>query len=162
MPARLGLAVSKKVSPLATQRNRLKRQIRESFREQTAASHVPAHPDIVNLGFVSEEHKISAMAGAEALIMPSPFESLSIATLEAWGLGIPALVNAECEVLKGQASRSGAGLTFTSAAEFEDGLRRLLASKEMRAELGEKGRRFVEENYRWESVERKLLDWKLE
>lgn len=36
MPARLGLAVSKKVSPLATQRNRLKRQIRESFREHAA------------------------------------------------------------------------------------------------------------------------------
>jgi ribonuclease P protein component len=35
-PARLGLAVSKKVSPLATQRNRLKRQIRESFRANAA------------------------------------------------------------------------------------------------------------------------------
>ncbi len=33
-PARLGMVVSRKVSKLAVQRNRIKRQIRESFRRQ--------------------------------------------------------------------------------------------------------------------------------
>jgi ribonuclease P protein component len=34
--ARLGLAIAKKAVPKATQRNRIKRQIRESFRQQRA------------------------------------------------------------------------------------------------------------------------------
>ena len=40
-------------------------------------------------------------AGASALVVPSPYESLSIVLLEAWNRGVPALVNAHCAVLQG-------------------------------------------------------------
>ena len=38
-PARLGLAIAKKVARKATDRNRLQRLVRESFRKRAAASH---------------------------------------------------------------------------------------------------------------------------
>ena len=38
---------------------------------------------------------------AEALVMPSPFESLSMVALEAWALGRPVLANGRCDVLVG-------------------------------------------------------------
>src|SRR5882724_358665 len=44
---------------------------------------VPSHPDIEFLGFVSEEEKLSLMAGARVFVIPSPNESFSIVTLEA-------------------------------------------------------------------------------
>ena len=47
---------------------------------------IPERDDIISLGFVSEELKYNVMAGADALIMPSEFESLSIVVLESLAL----------------------------------------------------------------------------
>ena len=50
---------------------------------------IPADPRIHHLGFLDDADKFDAMAAAEMLIVPSYFESLSMVTLEAWGLGRP-------------------------------------------------------------------------
>ena len=76
---------------------------------------IPDHPRIRHLGFVSDEDKFDAIAAADVLIMPSPFESLSMVTLEAWALGKPVLVNAACDVLRGQVVRCGGGLYTTTS-----------------------------------------------
>ena len=65
---------------------------------------------------------IDAIAASDVLIMPSPYESLSIVVLEAFALGKPVLVNGHCDVLRGQVLRSGGGLYYENAAEFIDGL----------------------------------------
>ena len=62
---------------------------------------IPSHPDIRHLGFLPEEDKFDALSGAELLVMPSFYESLSMVTLEAWALGRPVLANAHCDVLQG-------------------------------------------------------------
>ena len=54
---------------------------------------IPKHPRIRHLGFVPDDDKFDALAAADALIMPSPYESLSIVALEAWALGKPVLAN---------------------------------------------------------------------
>ena len=72
---------------------------------------IPKHPHIRHLGFVSDRDKFDGIAGAEALIMPSYYESLSMVALEAWALGRPVLANGRCDVLRGQVVRSRAGLT---------------------------------------------------
>ena len=46
------------------------------------------------------------------LVVPSPYESLSIVLLEAWNHGVPALVNARCKVLQGQVRRANGGLYY--------------------------------------------------
>src|SRR4029079_3387155 len=83
---------------------------------------VPAHPRMRHLGFVSDEDKFDAIAASDVLIMPSPYESLSIVVLEAWALGKPVLVNGHCDVLRGQVLRSAGGLYYENAEEFIDGL----------------------------------------
>jgi len=72
---------------------------------------------------LDDADKFDAMAAADALIMPSYFESLSMVALEAWALGRPVLANAKCDVLKGQCIRSNAGLYYDSEAEFVETLR---------------------------------------
>ena len=59
------------------------------------------------------------LAAAEALVMPSPYESLSMVALEAWALGRPVLATARCDVLVGQCLRSNAGLYYEDAREFD-------------------------------------------
>ena len=72
---------------------------------------IPVHPRIRHLGFVDDQDKFDAIAGATALIMPSYYESLSMVALEAWALGTPVVANARCDVLLGQCLRSNAACT---------------------------------------------------
>ncbi|OGD21064.1 MAG: hexosyltransferase [Candidatus Aminicenantes bacterium RBG_16_63_16] len=123
----------------------------------TTVMRIPAHPDILYLGFMGEADKFNALAGAELLVMPSFFESLSMVTLEAWALGKPVLANALCDVLKGQCLRSNGGLFYENYPEFREGLALLLGSPRLRQTLGVNGRKYFEENYRWEVIEKKYL-----
>jgi glycosyltransferase involved in cell wall biosynthesis len=115
---------------------------------------VPAHPQIRHLGYVSDRDKYDVMAGAEALVMPSYFESLSMVMIEAWALGVPVLANGRCDVLAGQCLRSNGGLFYASGREFEAMLDRLLDDPALAGELGENGRAFYEAHYEWPVIER--------
>jgi glycosyltransferase involved in cell wall biosynthesis len=113
---------------------------------------LPRVPGVRYLGFLSEDDKMAALAGGRAVICSSPFESLSIVLLEALGLGSPGLVNARSEVLLDHCRRSNAGLSYADADEFAECLDLLVAEAPLRAALGENGRSYVRENYRWDAV----------
>ena len=119
---------------------------------------VPDHPRIRPLGFVSDQDKYDALAAAHLLVMPSPYESLSMVTLEAWAMGRPVLVNGACDVLVGQVLRSNAGLYYTSRAEFIETLRLLENDPRLRAGLGANGRRYFNRHYAWPEIDRKYLE----
>ena len=119
---------------------------------------IPDSPDIVSLGFVSEQDKFDGMAGAKLLVLPSKFESLSIVVLEALSLGRPVLVNGECEVLKGHCDKSGGGLYYTDYSGFEEGLSRLLEDSSLRDEMGAKGQKYVSERFNWKVICDNLSD----
>ena len=116
------------------------------------AMEVPRVPGVRYLGYLSEAEKRAALAGARAVICPSPFESLSIVLLEAMAVGTPALANARSPVLKDHCLRSQGGLYYASADEFGEALDLLVREPRLRGALGENGRRYVRENYRWEAV----------
>jgi glycosyltransferase involved in cell wall biosynthesis len=109
----------------------------------------PLTSDIVLTGPVSEADKWSLLRGATALVSPSPHESFSLVLLEAWSVGIPVMVNARCEATVEHCTDSGGGLSFGSYAEFEVVLDRVLDDSKLRAEMGERGRRYVDANFRW-------------
>jgi glycosyltransferase involved in cell wall biosynthesis len=118
-----------------------------------AAVPVPQHPKIRHLGYVAEPEKYALLACAELLVMPSPYESLSLIVLEAWAMARPVLVNAACRVLVGQCLRSGGGLFYADYAEFGEALRLLCSRSEARSRLGESGREFVRRECDWNVVE---------
>jgi glycosyltransferase involved in cell wall biosynthesis len=118
---------------------------------------IPAHPDIIALGFVSEQTKWDALAACEALVMPSVNESLSMVLLEAWSVGKPVIVNGRCEVLVGQCRRSNGGLWYSNYEEWA-GVIACLQSGRVSNVLGRQGWRFVREHYSWPSIERAYLE----
>jgi glycosyltransferase involved in cell wall biosynthesis len=118
---------------------------------------IPEHPDIIHPGFVSDREKVDAFAAASLIVQSSPYESLSMVTLEAWQLEKPVLVNGECEVLRDQCIRSNGGLWYQCFEEFREELKVLLNEPALRARLGTSGRHFVEHNYSWDVIERKYL-----
>jgi glycosyltransferase involved in cell wall biosynthesis len=117
---------------------------------------VPAHPSIRHLGYVTDATRDALLAHARVLVIPSPYESLSMVLLEAWNYGVPALVNARCDVLKGQVTRAGGGLYYRNAAEFEEALEYLRANCQVAEELGSQGRAYVDREYRWPRVMEKI------
>jgi glycosyltransferase involved in cell wall biosynthesis len=118
---------------------------------------IPSHPDLIPLGFLSEEDKFDALEGARLLVMPSFYESLSMVTLEAWAMRKPVLANARCEVLKGQCLRSNAGLFYDDYEEFRESLELLLGSEGLRRAMGGNGRKYYDAHYTWENIENKYL-----
>jgi len=117
-----------------------------------ASMPIPDHPRIRALGFVGEPVREALLEKARALIMPSPYESLSMVLLEAWNHGLPALVNARCKVLRGQVRRADGGLYYGNAVEFMAGLDYLLDHPDQARQLGRQGRAYVEREYRWPIV----------
>ncbi len=112
----------------------------------------PRSPGVRYLGYLSEDEKAAALAGARAVICPSPFESLSIVLLEGMALGTPALATARSAVLEDHCRRSNAGLWYGDADEFVEGLDLLVREDRLRTALGENGRAYVREHYRWDAV----------
>jgi glycosyltransferase involved in cell wall biosynthesis len=117
-----------------------------------AKMRLPDHPRIRALGYVPDAVRAALLAHARALIVPSPYESLSIVLLEAWNAGLPALVNAGCKVLEGQVRRADGGLYYRSSAEFVRALTVLLEDERVRGALGRQGLAYVDREYRWPVV----------
>ncbi len=119
---------------------------------------VPTHPRIRHLGYVSDQDKFDVIAAAEALVMPSYYESLSMVALEAWALGRPVLANGHCDVLKGQCLRSNGGLYYEDVREFTGAVDALLDNPALAAALGRNGRTYFDTHYTWPVIERTYLD----
>jgi len=114
--------------------------------------------NVRDFGFVSEEDKRDAMAGAVAFCHPSLYESFGIVLLEAWMAGTPALVHARSSVLKQHCKQAQAGLWFRSYPDFEEGLLLLLDQPELADQLGQNGKAYVEREYSWERIAGRLFE----
>ena len=112
---------------------------------------LPDDPDILSTGYVDDATKESAMAGAVALAVPSYFESFSQVLCEAWVHRRPALVQGRCEVLAGQARRSGGAFAYEGYAEFETALDLLVGDPGLAGRMGDAGRAYVERRYSWDA-----------
>lgn len=119
---------------------------------------IPKHQEIRYLGFVSDEDKYAGIAGAEYLWLPSQFESLSIALLEAMALGVPGIVNGKCEVLKGHCKKSGAGVYYNSYEEFEEEFLKASSEDDEYDSMSKAAGSYVRENYQWDIVEKQFQD----
>ncbi len=111
-----------------------------------------------DLGFVSEQEKREAMAGAVAFVHPSVNESLSIVLLEAWLARTPALVHAKGEVLRWQCESSNGGLWFADYPQFEEELLLYLDHPEITRVLAEQGRRYTVARYAPDAVRQRLAE----
>ena len=128
----------------------------------TGSGHIEApsglYPHILDVGFVSEQEKHKAMAGASVFIHPSVNESFGIVLLESWLAGTPAIVHAGGNVLAWQCQSSNGGLWFRNYADFEEELKLLLNDKELRNAMGQSGRNYVLNTYAWSRVEERMLN----
>lgn len=113
---------------------------------------LPDHQWLHQTGFMPDQTKHDALAGATVVVIPSPYESLSFSQLEAWAHGRPTLANSASPVLVGQSRRSGGGLWYSDRDEYAVMIDLLARAPALADALGRQGRRFVARDCSWERV----------
>jgi glycosyltransferase involved in cell wall biosynthesis len=113
---------------------------------------IPQHPDIRHLGYIDEARKFAALQGAQALVLPSYFESLSMVVLEAFSVKTPILVNGHCQVLRSHCEGSKGGLCYYDEFSFNEQLRALIDNNQMRQKMGTQGKDYVQTHYHWPTI----------
>jgi glycosyltransferase involved in cell wall biosynthesis len=114
--------------------------------------------DVLWTGFLTGDQKRAAFADALMFVLPSYSENFGIAVGEAMAAGLPVVVSNQVGI-HGDISHAGAGLVVGCAApELTRAMLRLLNDAELRATLGENGRRLVASKYSQEAVTGEVLD----
>jgi glycosyltransferase involved in cell wall biosynthesis len=113
---------------------------------------LPEEPFIRFAGRLSDQERLHALEAATIVVVPSPYESLSLLALEAFAVGTPVLANARSDVLVEHCHRSNAGLYYADRDEFSEALTMLVADHRLRAALGRNGRDYVRKHYRWDVI----------
>ncbi|MBM4069533.1 MAG: glycosyltransferase [Planctomycetes bacterium] len=108
---------------------------------------IPREPWALDLGFVSEARKAKVLRGADALVMLSPNESLSLVALEAWAQETPVIVSSACAVLAGHLKRSEAGVSIDDYPAFAAALDDLWERPAAWQKRGQRGRQYVSEHH---------------
>ena len=91
---------------------------------------VPDVPWVRYVGLLSEADRLRALEAATIVVVPSPFESLSLLALEGMAVGNPVLCNAHADVLVDHCTRSNAGLFYSNREEFVECIHLLLADRQ--------------------------------
>jgi glycosyltransferase involved in cell wall biosynthesis len=113
---------------------------------------LPNVPWVRYAGLLSETDRLTALESTTIVVVPSPFESLSLLALEGMAVGKPVLCNAHADVLVDHCRRSNAGLFYSSREEFVECTHLLLADRELREGLGRNGQSYVAANYSWDVI----------
>jgi len=118
--------------------------------------HVPVPPGlarhVTNLNYISHEEKVELIAGAEWLIHPGQRESFGLVLFEAWTLGTPVIVNALCDVTRGQTARAGGGLYVASGDELAGVWRWGIEHPRERQTLARQGQAYAQRHGSWEAI----------
>ena len=113
---------------------------------------LPEVPWVRFAGLLSERERLDALEAATVVVVPSPFESLSLLALEAMAVGTPVLCNGHSEVLVAHCKGSNAGLWYDNREEFVEATNLLLGDARLRRTMGRNGKDYVRRNYRWDVI----------
>jgi glycosyltransferase involved in cell wall biosynthesis len=110
---------------------------------------LPDDPHVRFAGMLPDEERLHALEAASVVVVPSPYESLSLLALEAFAVGTPVLANARAEVLVEHCRRGQAGLYYSDRWEFVEALKLLMRQSDLRVQMGRNGQTYINRHYRW-------------
>jgi len=84
--------------------------------------------------------------------VPGFDDPLAQSVLESFAVGTPVLASARNDAAVEHCRRANGGLYYANRDEFVEGLRILMTGSKLREQLGESGRQYVRQHYRWDAV----------
>ena len=113
--------------------------------------------DITMTGLLKGPDKVAALRDADAFVLPSRFEGLSIALLEALYCGIPLLVTDQVGLHR-EVQRTGAGIVVRPDTESICSGLMALSDPDRRAGMRGRAISLIRERYTWDVITRDLVD----
>jgi glycosyltransferase involved in cell wall biosynthesis len=109
-------------------------------------------------GMLAEKVKWSALATAHCFVLPSYSEGLSVATLEAMGMGLPVIITEQCHLPEVSQFEAGWEIRADVTSLYSALEEMLENSPATNSEIGERGRRIVQKRYSWPVVARQMAE----
>jgi glycosyltransferase involved in cell wall biosynthesis len=103
-------------------------------------------------GVLPDRERMAGYEAADVTLAPAADDLLAQATLESLAVGTPVLASARCREAVEHCRTSSGGLYYANREEFAEALNRLMKDSRLRDALGENGRNYVRQHFRWEHV----------
>jgi glycosyltransferase involved in cell wall biosynthesis len=113
---------------------------------------VPEERYIRLAGVLPERERMIAYEAADVTIAPSADDLVAQPLLESLAVGTPVLASARNGAAVEHCRRANAGLYYANRGEFVEALRLLMTNSRLRNRLGENGRSYIRQNFRWDAV----------
>jgi glycosyltransferase involved in cell wall biosynthesis len=113
---------------------------------------VPEEPYVRLAGVLPERERMIAYEAADVTLAPASNDLVSQSLLESMAVGTPVLASALNESAVDHCRRANAGLYYGTREEFVAALHLLIPNRRLRDRLGENGRSYVRQQFRWEAV----------
>jgi glycosyltransferase involved in cell wall biosynthesis len=113
---------------------------------------VPDAPYVRQAGVLPDRERMVAYEAADVTLAPSSDDPLALSVLESFAVGTPVLASARNDAAVDHCRRAGAGFCYRNRDEFVEELRALMTRSKLREQLGEAGRHYVRQYYRWDAV----------
>ena len=113
---------------------------------------LPDEPYMRMPGVLPDRERMVAYEAADVTIAPAADDLLAQPLLESMAVGTPVLASAANATAVEHCRRAGGGLYYANREEFAEALRMVMTNERLRESLGDSGRRYVQQHFRWDSV----------
>jgi glycosyltransferase involved in cell wall biosynthesis len=113
---------------------------------------VPEPRNVRMAGILPDRERMIAYEAAEVTLAPESADLVATSVLESFAVGTPVLASARNAAAVDHCRRGNGGLFYASRDEFVEAMRLLMSDARLRQRLGESGRRYVKQHYRWDAV----------
>jgi glycosyltransferase involved in cell wall biosynthesis len=113
---------------------------------------LPEQRHVVLGGVLPDRERMAAYEAADVTIAPAADDLLAQNALESLAVGTPVLTSARNQTAVSHCVKANGGLPYANREEFVQTLRLLARNSRLREALGENGRNYVRQHYRWEHV----------
>jgi glycosyltransferase involved in cell wall biosynthesis len=113
---------------------------------------LPEQRRVVLGGVLPDRERMAAYEAADVTIAPAADDLLAQNALESLAVGTPVLTSARNQTAMSHCVKANGGLPYANREEFVETLRLLARNSRLREALGENGRNYVRQHYRWEHV----------
>jgi glycosyltransferase involved in cell wall biosynthesis len=114
---------------------------------------------VIFTGEIPHERITDAFAAADILVLPSIFESFGIVLIEAQAMGKPVVCTRVGGVPEALIEKeTGIIVEPRRPDQLAEAIISILSNPKMAKSMGEKGRKFVEENFDWQKTVSKIVE----